>query len=76
MNNSEIQLSSPKRVGDICRIIRVRSNRSQESLALDVGVAVSTIERIENGKVIPKFSSLLNIFNSLDYDLILRIKNE
>ncbi|MBU2705424.1 helix-turn-helix transcriptional regulator [Zooshikella marina] len=53
-------------IGDICRQLRIQSNISQEEMAAKVGLAVSTIERIENKKVIPRADSMLNILSALN----------
>lgn len=56
-------------IGDICRQLRIQSNISQEEMAAKVGLAVSTIERIENKKVIPRADSMLNILSALNCEV-------
>lgn len=63
-----------KKLGYIFRKLRVEKKLSQESIAHDVGVAVSTIERIENGKVSPRFDSIEKIFNHLNFEIFIKQK--
>jgi len=63
-------------LGDKCRQFRVKSNKSQENLAFDTNVAVSTITRIENNRVAPKFDKVISIFNELGYEVCLVEKKE
>jgi len=63
-------------LGDKCRQFRVKSNKSQENLAFDTNVAVSTITRIENNRVVPKFDKVISIFNELGYEVCLVEKKE
>ncbi|MBQ4835441.1 helix-turn-helix domain-containing protein [Pseudoalteromonas luteoviolacea] len=58
-----------KDFGYLCRHLRVKDRITQEALALEIGVAVSTIERIENGKVIPRIDSMFRILDHLNYEL-------
>jgi len=51
MNEQKELKVETRNLGDLFRQIRIAQRLSQESVALDIGVAVSTIERIENGKV-------------------------
>ena len=48
------------------RQIREYKGISREALADNVGIAVSTLERIENGRTDPKYSTLKKILDSLD----------
>ncbi len=73
--NEHLIINSIK-LGDICRYLRVLQNMSQESVANDIGLSVSTVERIENGKVIPRVDSLEKILLALDFELVLRPKND
>ncbi|MCX4029646.1 helix-turn-helix transcriptional regulator [Endozoicomonas sp. SM1973] len=58
-------------IGDVCRRLRKQQNMSQEEVAIGIGVAISTIERIENKKVIPRLDSLVNILKILNCEMLL-----
>ena len=65
-----------KNLGDKCREVRVSKKKSQESLALDLNIATSTIARIENNKITPKADKVLRIFEKLGYELHLKKKGD
>ncbi len=69
-------LNANIRTGDLIRHLRVNCKISQEYLANDVGIAVSTIERIENGKVNPRIDTLEKILALLKFELIIKSKND
>ncbi|MET4696824.1 helix-turn-helix domain-containing protein [Endozoicomonas lisbonensis] len=71
-NNIDVTIDN---IGHICRRIRRLSKRSQESVALELGVATSTVERIENGKVEPSFTSLIKMMTVYDYKINLQKQN-
>ena len=62
-------------IGDLCRDLRVKRGMSQELVANDIGMATSTIERIENGKVTPSLDSLNKIMSQYNLDIIARQKS-
>ena len=71
----DVTVSNINHIGYWCRMIRRNENRSQESVALELGVATSTLERIENGKVTPSLISMIRIFDALNYGVQLKKKD-
>ncbi len=56
-------------VGELVRRAKESSGRSYRSLAADAGVAVSTITRIESGRIQPTVEVLERVFAACGYEL-------
>lgn len=55
--------------GDVIRYLRSNNHTSQECLSIDCDIAVSTLERIENGKTNPRLDNFIIIIEQLGYRL-------
>lgn len=65
MNKSEII----KRVAETIRIERLRKRFSQEKLAEIVGISTKYLNSIENEKVNPSITIVVQLCNALEIDL-------
>lgn len=59
-----------KRIGEQIRLIRLSKNLSQESLAEELGLSVSTFSNLERGTTEFTVSRLLEVLKILDVDCV------
>ncbi|MET4696818.1 helix-turn-helix domain-containing protein [Endozoicomonas lisbonensis] len=72
MYGNQLIVLTSENIGDVCRILRRATGKSQETLALDAELETSTITRIENKQHSPGSQSLIKIFAAMGYQLVLK----
>jgi len=58
-----------KSLGKTVKVNRIRSDMSQEDLAMKIGTSKQTISLIENDKILPSFQIVVSIAKSLERDV-------
>lgn len=55
--------------GDLLRFLRINKKLTQEDLSGVTGLAVSTIERVENSRAAPKMKTVIQMLDKMGYHL-------
>jgi transcriptional regulator with XRE-family HTH domain len=62
-------LTPDPQLGQVMRELRQRAGRSQESIARDAGLSVTSYARIERGEANPTWTTVTQIARALDVSL-------